>query len=644
MMEKILIIEDDLGLCDLLSGIVLDSGYSPCRVHTAVEAFEWLSLNTPFMMILDYGLPDMNGKAFLAKLGETGSIVPPFVVSTGQGDERIAVEMMKLGARDYIIKDINFLDMMPIVINKVTRSIINEQSLQFAQQQLKENEEKQRSMIENISDVIGIVDQNGINIYTSPNIERLFGWNPQELIGSYTFDNIHSDDLEYTQSIFKELLTRPYASANLTLRYLCKDYSYRWIELTVTNQIDNTSINGILLNFHDITSRKQTEIELIIAKEKAEESDRLKSAFLQNMSHEIRTPMNAIMGFSSLLLDEFNNKEKLKEYTDIIIHRCNDLMGIMTDILDIAKIESGQLPVYISECNMQELFAELTEYFDTQQAYIQKNKIRFAVQLDEILRERTIQTDSVKIKQIFVNLLNNALKFTDHGHIIIGCVFKDAEIEFFVNDTGVGIPEEKFEIIFERFTQLDPIGDTLVCGTGLGLSVVKGLIKLLGGKVWVRSNIGSGSTFYFTIPYLPTSSTLNSGTQYQENESDRFAGKSVLVVEDDAINSIYIYEVLLKTGLIIHQTALGNEAVSLVKEKCPDLVLLDIRLPDIDGLEVTRQIRANNSKVKIIAQSAYVSAESRKSATENGFDAFIEKPVRKNQLLDLCDFFLRNGE
>jgi len=254
------------------------------------------------------------------------------------------------------------------------------------------------------------------------------------------------------------------------------------------------------LIIHDITERKIVEKELIKAKEKAEESDRLKTAFLQNMSHEIRTPMNAIMGFAELLPDNFNNKQKLELFSGIINQRCSDLLNIINDILDIARIESGQLPLAVVNCTLGNVFDDLKLFFMQYRERMGKQHIELIIQPYCDLHTLVVSTDELKLKQIFINLISNAFKFTEKGKIEMGC--KKDEIQgliFYVSDTGIGIPKDKHSLIFDRFTQLNAVQSRLQSGTGLGLSIVKGLVSLLGGKIWLDSEPGRGSTFYFTI-------------------------------------------------------------------------------------------------------------------------------------------------
>ena len=285
--------------------------------------------------------------------------------------------------------------------------------------------------------------------------------------------------------------------------YYREDGSVNWTswECRPWYQADG-AIGGIILYIEQITDRIQQKMELIAAKEKAEESDRLKTAFLQNMSHEIRTPMNAIMGFSGLMKDELHNKTKIKQFAEIINQRSSDLLDIINDVLDIAKIESGQLSVNPESCNLFELFNELYLFFTEYQTKLGKEQLSFSLQPQINQTESYIIIDKVKLKQILINLLTNAFKFTDQGKIEGGCFFDhNHRLVFYVSDTGIGIPMDKQKAVFERFVQIDNSSRKVIRGTGLGLSIVRGLVKLLGGEITLESQPGKGSTFKFSILY-----------------------------------------------------------------------------------------------------------------------------------------------
>ena len=380
----------------------------------------------------------------------------------------------------------------------------------------------------------------------------------------------------------------------------------------------------------------QTNQELISAKEKAEESDRLKTAFLQNMSHEIRTPMNAIMGFASLLPNNYNNKSKLEKFSEIINQRSNDLLDIINDILDIAKIESGQLPINIEECNLTALFSELSSFFTEYQHRIEKQKIKFSLQSH--CGPLVILIDKVKLKQIFINLINNAFKFTNEGKIEGGCIFdENQKLVFYVSDTGIGIPPDKQNIVFERFAQLPQDLKKNIGGTGLGLSIVKGLVSLLGGNIWLESEPCKGSTFSFTVSYITAQPFRQEETAKEKNTSKNILNNTVLIVEDDYYNAEYIKEILADTGLKILRAENGREAVELSINQPVDLVLMDICLPDMDGYEATRIIRKHKPGLKIIAQTAYASNDERQKALNAGCNDYISKPTSKDLLLSMIN-------
>lgn len=382
----------------------------------------------------------------------------------------------------------------------------------------------------------------------------------------------------------------------------------------------------------------QLNEELLRAKERAEESDRLKTAFLQNMSHEIRTPMNAIMGFSELLSVNSNDKDKLEKFTGIISQRCNDLLEIINDILDIAKIESGQVTINMDEFSLRELFDELSVFFSEYQKRIRKDHLSFVVRTYGQCLNSYIISDKVKLKQIFINLINNAFKFTDSGRIEVGCRLADNEtLEFYVSDTGIGIPADKQKVVFERFVQLKENSRMNLGGTGLGLSIVKGLLELLGGEIKLESEPGKGSTFTFSIPYkavLPEA--LDSDGLVVPSHAN-MEGKLILIVEDDFFNLEYIKEILSNTGVHLIEAMNGAEAVEKALSNPVDAVLMDIRLPDMSGYDVVRKIKKQKPQLIIIAQTAYASTDERKKAEKAGCCNYISKPIKKDKLLAMVN-------
>jgi len=392
----------------------------------------------------------------------------------------------------------------------------------------------------------------------------------------------------------------------------------------------------------DITQRKQLEIELMYAKDQAEESNRLKTAFLQNISHEFRTPMNAIIGFSDLLASNFEENQKLQKFSQIIKQRCLDLLDIVNDILDIAKIESGQLSFNFEDYKLNELFIELTSFFAEYQKRIEKQHITLHWHIPSEVSNITIATDKDKLRQIFVILIGNAFKFTDIGSIDVNCTLdSNSNLVFSVSDTGIGIQNDKQQFIFERFAQLNQGGKSNYGGTGLGLSIVKGIVSMLGGDVFVKSEYGKGSVFSFTIPFIMIQSLENVPTVLKEKNNYNFSNKTLLIVEDDYYNAEYIKEIFILTGITIIHVEYGKDAIDVVINSSVDLILMDYRLPDIDGYEVIRQIKLIKPSVKIILQTAYGAPNEKQKAFEIGCNDYISKPLKKELLLMMADKYLK---
>ena len=515
-----------------------------------------------------------------------------------------------------------------------------------AEDALRKNEAVQSKMVANIGDVIVIIDSEGINRYKSANIEKWFGWKPEELVGKSTWDVVHPDDLNYVQQVFDSLLKKRDNTTNLEFRYRCKDDIYKWIEFTGINLIHDKDINGILGNYHDITERKKISIELVKAKEKAEESDRLKSAFLANMSHEIRTPMNGILGFTELLLEPDLSSEQKEAYIHIVNQSGQRMLNTVNDIVEISKIEAGIVTVDLKEVNVQERLDELIRFFAPEALkkglkLILENKVPKAVAL--------ILTDQNKLDSIFTNLIKNAIKYTISGSIKVGCEIVETQniacLQFYVKDTGIGISEERQQAVFERFIQADLVDKDARQGSGLGLAITKAYVEMLGGEIRLESRINQGSTFFFTLPInkLVQDKTKEKENGNQEERVSQTKGLNILIAEDDEYSVIYLQTILENGSNKIITTRNGHETVEACRKNPEiDLVLMDIQMPEINGYEATRQIRQFNKNVVIIAQTAYGLSGDREKAIDAGCNDYITKPIKKEELRKLMNKYFNS--
>lgn len=384
--------------------------------------------------------------------------------------------------------------------------------------------------------------------------------------------------------------------------------------------------------------RLKAEETLQKAKERAEASDHLKSLFLSNMSHEIRTPMNAILGFAEMLQDVELSIDEKDRFLDVIIKSGDNLLRLINDIIDISKIEAGQLKVIYSDCYINELFSDLEVFFNRELARLRKDHLTLYIQPGNSDPDFVVYTDPVRIRQIISNLIGNALKFTDEGFIELGYSIKNKNIEFYVRDSGVGIPADQQKVIFERFGQVKDDAARNLSGTGLGLTISKNLVELLGGRIWLDSYPGEGSTFWFSIPFiighhrkqsedLPDSSVLP--------ETD-LRGKTILVVEDVETNFFYISSLLGKVNGKVLRAEDGEKAVELCRTNPEiNLVLMDIELPVLDGYSATRQIKKIRPDLPVIAQTAFAMMGERERSAQAGCDDYIAKPIRKEILFDV---------
>lgn len=379
----------------------------------------------------------------------------------------------------------------------------------------------------------------------------------------------------------------------------------------------------------DITEQKRTEQELIKSRIKAEESDKLKSAFLANMSHEIRTPLNAIVGFSKLLAETEENEERL-QYSDIIEKNTDLLLQLINDILDLSKIEAGMLDFQYRAVNLHILCQGI---FDT---FLPRTpqKVRLNMQLPE--QSATIRTDSNRVAQVLSNLLNNAQKFTTEGEIRFGYTIEEKWIKFFVRDTGMGIAKENIDKVFNRFTKLN----NFVQGTGLGLPICRMIIENLGGSISLESEEHSGTEFRFTLPYNEVAVPQKPETAQQTLMPQKEKQQKTILIAEDVESNFFLLKTLLKKEYQLLRAQNGKEAIAVFEKEAPDLILMDIKMPEMDGMEATRIIRSRSSSIPIIALTAFAFESDKEAALEAGCNDFLVKPVSATLLRQALEKYI----
>lgn len=544
--------------------------------------------------------------------------------------EDIYISLTRLRNRLILVFSILFIIILYYFysLTKV-RILLKEETIRKkAEKTLLESEEKFRRIFEDHTAVKLLIDpESGDIIDANKSAAVYYGWGREELkrMKISQINTLSPDELNKS---IKKVIARDVNQ--FEFRHRRKDGSIRDIEVFSSKIV----IGGkdILYSIvHDITERKQAKQELVIAKDKAEESDRLKSAFLANMSHEIRTPMNGILGFAGLLKEPGLNSEDQQKYIQIIEKSGARMLNIINDIVDISKIESGQMELSISETNTNKQIEFIYNFFKPE---VEKRGIQFSFINSLPDNEAIIKTDREKIYAILSNLVKNAIKFTKKGFIEIGYNKIDDYLEFFVKDSGEGIPDEKQQIIFERFRQSSESITRNYEGAGLGLSIAKGYIEMLGGKIWVESEFGIGSVFHFTIPYTSENRPkpiMNDGSAEIATDNQfhpEISGLKILVVEDDESSEMFLFTVLNKYCKEIINARNGFESIEICRNNPDiDLVLMDIRMPEMDGYEATRQIREFNKECVIIAQTAFALSGDREKAIDAGCNDYIPKPI-----------------
>jgi PAS domain S-box-containing protein len=658
--KKILLVEDDFGHAELIRRSFRSkaSEMSVMVVGSLQEAQTAVSQSPPDLAIVDLLLPDGKGTEFLAMAGENVSY--PIVIMTSHGDEQVAVEAIKAGALDYVVKSDVTLLQMPYIADRALREWSHIKERKQTETLLRASEERFRQVISSISDHIYLMEITGdgeiVYRYLSPNSEFITGYPPAKIMADAAFwpSLVLPDDRERIRAQ-RQLLSLGESSES-EYRVIRADNRVIWVRDSarvkqegssylvygvISDVTDRKSIEDELRQYQDhleVLVAKRTE-ELAEAKEAAESANRAKSAFLANMSHELRTPLNAILGFAQLMERDVDVTSNQRENLSIIMKSGEHLLALINDVLELSKIEAGRTTLIPTLFDLHDTLHNLHEMFSMN---AESKGLSLLVESDDNLPQYIV-TDEQKLRQVLTNLLSNAIKFTQEGHIILRARVEQrqdefATIYFAVIDTGTGIATEEQQALFDPFVQ-SRHGLIMNEGTGLGLPISRQFVQLLGGDLKLISSPGKGATFEFEIRVEVSEPTA----VIFEEPSHRVTGIApgqpdyrILIVEDKEHSRMLLRQLLESVGFIVAVAENGREAVEKFEEWQPHFIWMDMRMPVMNGYEATRLIRElpRGKETYILALTASAFEEEKVNVLASGCDDFVRKPFRESEIFD----------
>jgi PAS domain S-box-containing protein len=539
-----------------------------------------------------------------------------------------------------------YLEIMKIAADIIGFSLERKQS----EKSLKRTEQLYENIFENTGAATVSLKPDTTIMMANTEFERLFGYKRSEVEGKMRLvDLLEKKDQSVLRKYHHLMMSNPDAvPKNYEFSYLNREGDIRQAFMAGSSLIDS---KNCVISFIDITEFKEVEKQLRVAKEKAEESDRLKSAFLANVSHEIRTPLNAITGFSALLAKPNLHLDKKEKYIKQIINGSNELVNLIDNVLDISRLESGSLKPKLTEFLLNVQLDEIYEFYNDFKIQHAKDNLDIILKVPEGSEKLLIRTDRMRIQQTLGNIIDNAIKFTSSGSVEFGYSIlpdnsdasQDKSLLFFIRDTGIGIAKKDKDRIFERFVKVVDKDEHLYRGAGLGLALARDLVHMLGGEIWVESGLGKGSTFYFTIPYEAPSIERDDRKTTSETGEYDWSEKTIMIAEDTESNYLYIEEVLNPTRARLIRARDGLEAVDIFRanKDSIDLVLMDILMPEYDGFEATLLIRKIKKDVPVIAQTAFTfEGEIEDGLYAGCFNDYILKPFKIKVIYRLLEKYL----
>ena len=629
---KILMVEDLSSDADLIKREIKNSGFDILAmvVETKKEYIEALNEFNPDIILSDYSLPTFDGRQAL-RIREEQSPHIPFILVTGSNNEETAVECMKAGADDYILKD-NLKR-----LGQALKAALEKKAIVRLKKEAEEKLSVLSRAVEQNPALILIAGIDGKIEYVNKRFTETTGYSLEEVLGKNPrILNSGNQSIGFYKDLWNTVLSGK--EWNGEIMNLKKNGDIYWENMMISPMVNETGqITHLISISEDVTEKRRMVEDLIAAKNKAEATDKLKTAFINNISHEVRTPLNGIIGFSEMMTDEDLTVSQKETYNEIIKKCGSRLLGTINNYMDSSLIVSGNMEAHSKLFSLDNLLAELKAEFSER---CTDKGIDLFLQKPARIGDILINTDQELLRKIVSHLLDNAVKFTEKGSISFGFRYKPGIIEFFVSDSGSGIERNQTEDIFDYFTQADTSMVRGYEGSGLGLSIARGLLELLGGQIRVESVQGKGSSFYFTLP----DSLIGSVPVKEVNAAkppERETAALILVAEDDEFNYKYLEITLKRAGYLVIHAENGQVAVEICHRNSDvNLILMDMKMPVMGGLEATTEIRTFLPKLPIIAQTAYVSSADENEAYQAGCNEFLSKPVNKDKLLAVLQKFL----
>ena len=601
-------------------------------IHTAKSATEGLQLLQQHHFdcaFVDFRLPDMDGLELMEKISRLG-ITTPVLIVTSHGDERIAAQAIRLGASDYLPKSLLTPEGIYHSVRTAIRLKLAEQEKLRTEERLRTSQAQLEFLISNTPTAFWSTDAQGMFKFAKGLGFTIIGINPAEILGK-SFYEVFQGYPRILNRFERTLKGEVVQSVDETNGHFFKSHY-------IPAYNDAGNVAGVTGFAMDITERVHNERELVIAKELAEKSVRVKEQFLANISHEIRTPMNGIIGLANVL-HKTNLDQEQHKYLNAIRKSADNLMQIINDLLDFSKISANQFTFEEVEFNLQELLQDVIDLMENKAS--ERNN-RLSVELGSEV-PLFLNGDPLRLKQVVLNLVGNAIKFTENGGIKLTTNLAEDHrdrvvLEFTVEDTGIGIPEEKLHVIFESFNQGSNDTTRKYGGTGLGLTISKNIVEMQGGAISVRSQPQQGSSFTFSIPFKKVIEVEAPTAPFAPEEDailNKLAGTRVLLSEDNEINQLLINTVLSGWGVVTDNAINGLEAIEKAFEQPYDLILMDMQMPEMDGYEAIEKIRASdspNADLPIIALTAHTSHDEIQRSFTVGANAYLPKPFEAGEL------------